>query len=233
MRTARPLPLSRMIRATLCSADAASGLIVALSKSNSTSAASSMRISVAVSFTSRFCAAPATFVALPPRSSTTKLRSLIRAQRYCTEKIRSDCRPVVSGCCATAGNAPKAATSASTNAKAWARIAGPLLADRHVIHWNEVRHHDTDLLNPVRRRREFRPQIEARLRLHGGDVVTANAALVGIADNLIFLLAGEIEEIDAVDSVSPFCRLEQVVGDILVGIVDGDEPQHDGTAGHA
>jgi len=46
-------------------------------------------------------------------------------------------------------------------------------------------------------------------------------------------LAGEIDEIDAIDGVSSFGRLEQVVGDILVGIVDGDEPQHDGAPGHA
>src|SRR5436190_15671201 len=235
MRTARPRPLSRMISATWCNALAASSRISALSKSNSTSAASSMRISVAVSLMFSASVLPAISTGLPPRSTTAnrrswtaKLRSVIRVTRSTIRMLRSGVRPVTSlGVCAWAF--PQYVASAS-NAAATSDPRTRLIhstGDRHVIHRDEMRHDDPDLLNRIRRRRELGPQIGAALGRNVFEIPAAQAVFVGILDDQVLFLVRGIDQIDAVDRAAfAVVRIpHRVVVQRRVGFVEDREAE--------
>src|SRR5204862_6347291 len=196
-----------MMSATWCSALAASSRISALSKSNSTSAASSMRISVAVSLTFSASVLPAISTGLPPRSTTAnrkswtaKLRSVIRVTRSTIRMLRSGVRPVTSlGVCAWAF--PQYVASAS-NAAAISDPRTRLIrstGDRHVVHRDEMRHDDPDLLNRIRWGREFRPEIGAALGAHVFEIPAGTAVFVGVFADQVFLRVRGVDQIDPVN----------------------------------
>src|SRR5207248_123699 len=171
MRTVPFGPRWRIMSAAFCSVSSAFGRRSALSKSNSTSAARSMRTSVSVSRTVRSST-------LPPMSTTLKTRSSVLNTRSTT--------------CARSGAAPRNARS--TRAR---RMASP--ADRHIVHRLEVRHDHGDLLHVVGRGGEARPEALGLSRLHFLDALAADALIGGIADDEVLFLPALVDELHAAD----------------------------------
>src|SRR5438477_227671 len=164
-----------------------------------------MRISVAVSLMFSASVLPAISTGLPPRSTTAnrrswtaKLRSVSRVTRSTIRMLRSGVRPATSlGVCAWA--LPQYVASAS-NAAAISDPRTRLIrstGDRHVVHRDEMRHDDPDLLNRLRRRRELGPQIGAALGRNVFEVPAAQAVFVGILDDQVLFLVRGIDQIDA------------------------------------
>src|SRR5271157_5681740 len=71
----------------------------------------------------------------------------------------------------------------------------------YVVHRYEMRNHDADLGDAVRRRRELHPQIGAALRGDVLAVATTNAVVVSVVNRQIFLLVRGIDEIYAADGM--------------------------------
>src|ERR1700737_3648158 len=90
-----------------------------------------------------------------------------------------------------------------------------------------MRSNYAELLYVVWRSGKLRPYIQSRFRSHGLQVMAAKALLVAVPHHLIFLLAGQIEEEDAIRVSVALRRAVQFLGVIGgVGIVDQYELQH-------
>src|ERR1039458_7557019 len=218
-----------MIEAACFSASRAVGRSVDLSKSNNTSAARSIFISVLVSLTFRSLMLPARFLLLPPRSSILKTRSVGAGHTRSITLVMRFCEAPAAVCWATAGTS-FTATSASTarhRATGENRIGASLARDGHVVHGHEMRNVDLDFLHAVGRGRELRIQAHAPLRRNVGHLAAAQTILVCIAYDLIFLLIGEVDQCDRIDiSVAAVSQSTATHLEVTVGVVNERERQH-------
>src|SRR4029453_4632162 len=168
----------RMIDAAADKAASASGRSVALSKSKSTSAASSMRTSVSVSLTSRSAVLPPTSSTLKTTSRTFELAPGGRSGFWARTAAGS----------ARNGSARNSGTTRRPEDQGMVGSASGLAADRDVVHRGEVRDDDRQALDVVGRRRELRPVVDAAA---GGDglELAAHAVLRAVGGDEVLLLA--------------------------------------------
>ena len=97
-----------------------------------------------------------------------------------------------------------------------------------------MRHHDADLLNVWRRRRESCPQGAAVPRLEIGLPSAAEAFAVAVADDQVFLLVPRIDEVNSADRtvVAALLRVAEIVteSEAFVAFIHHRELQHQGVA---
>src|SRR5581483_4565012 len=198
---AAPLPRSRITVAACFSVSRALGSRSALSKSNSTSAASSMRICVSVSVISRSCN-------LPPRFSTWNTRSVVRPWAPAGE---------VAGCAQATMAHDKHAVVAARRKAEPTLVLTRLLADGYIVEGHEMRNQDTDLPDVSGGFRKFRPQGRLRFRVDVLDVVAADTILVGIPNDKVFLLSHRIDQGNRPQVADVLILITLVIAEIPAG----------------